>query len=200
MKVLILGSSNDTQDWGEGVRRRHEIARDQLAQEFGEPVDVEVKNLWPNERVAEFVARWVTEAEPDLVYLNVTAYPFSYESLPLRLKRKLGPFGAAASRAGFDLAESKRWAHNAVFRTVRRWGQATIGGDDLLHAGAGRRSDVRDDPHDRAQRRRSFRRERGAASLRSLGGNRAATRLRGCTFTVPPKGGLRPDPCRLLRA
>jgi hypothetical protein len=129
MKVLILGSSNDTQDWVEGGRKRHEIARDKLAVEFGEPVVVVVKNLWPNERVAEFVGRWMIESEPDVVYLNVTSYPFSYESLPLRLQRVLGRFGNGVGSASFQLADSRRWAHNAVFRTLRRWGQATLGGD-----------------------------------------------------------------------
>lgn len=129
MKVRILGSSIDTQNWVEGGRIRHEIARDKLTAEFGEPVVVVVKNLWPNERVAEFVGCWMIENEPDGVYLNVTSYPFSYESLPLRLQRVLGRLGNGVGSAGFQLTDSKRWAHNSVFRILRRWGQATLGGD-----------------------------------------------------------------------
>lgn len=129
MKVLLLGNSQDTGDWFEGGPKRDEIVQERLAAEFGVPVEIVVKNFWPNERLPGLVERWVRETNPDMVYVNVTVYPFAYESLPLRARRLLGRFGPAVGDAGLRLAGSKRWAHNAAFRTARRCGLATIGGD-----------------------------------------------------------------------
>lgn len=129
MKVLLLGNSQDLGSWFEGGKKRHEIVQEQLAAEFGEPVEVTVRNFWPNERMPALLDRWLAEGQPDMVYMNVTAFPFAYESLPLRFKRVLGRMGPAVGDAGLRFAGSKRWAHNAVFRTVRRYGQAVFGGD-----------------------------------------------------------------------
>jgi hypothetical protein len=109
--------------------KRHRQMGERLSAEFGVPVEMFVRNCWPNQRMAEFVARALDEVQPDLVYLNITTFPFSYESTPLRVKRILGKVGEPVGDAGFRLAESKRWSHNAVFRTLRSWAQATIGGD-----------------------------------------------------------------------
>jgi hypothetical protein len=129
VNLLFLGSSNDVGQWFEAGAKRHEILRERLEAEFGEPVEVIVKSIWPDERMVSVIGHWLDETETDAIYLNVTSYPFVYESLPLRLRRVLGPLGPAVGDAGLRFADSKRWAHNAVFRTVRRWGQATIGGD-----------------------------------------------------------------------
>lgn len=129
VKLLLLGNSNDTGDWFEDGPKRHEILRDRLTAEFGEPVEVVARGLWPNEKMVPLIKRWLDETEFDAVYMNVTSFPFAYESLPLRFKRILGPLGPAIGDAGLRFADSKRWSHNAVFRTVRRWGQATVGGD-----------------------------------------------------------------------
>ena len=85
MKVLLLGDSQDLGAWFDGGQKRHEIVQERLAQDFGEPVDIAVKSFWPNERMPALLDRWITETAKDLVYINVTAFPFSYESLPLRL-------------------------------------------------------------------------------------------------------------------
>jgi hypothetical protein len=129
VKLLLLGNSNDTGDWFEGGPKRHEILRDRLAAEFGEPVEVVAKSLWPNEKMVPLINRWLDETEFDAVYMGVTSFPFAFESLPLRLKRILGRLGPSVGDAGLRFSGSKRWSHNAVFRTLRRWGQATVGGD-----------------------------------------------------------------------
>jgi len=85
VKVLLLGDSQDLGAWFDGGQKRHEIVQERLAQDFGEPVDIAVKSFWPNERMPALLDRWITETAKDLVYINVTAFPFSYESLPLRL-------------------------------------------------------------------------------------------------------------------
>jgi hypothetical protein len=130
MRVLVLGNSNDSGNWFEGGPKRTEILRDRLAAEFGEPVTVTTRSIWPNERMVELIERWLDECEPDLVYMNVLTYWYAYESVPLKLRRLLGRhLGPVVGDAGVRLSKSRRWGHNLVGRTVRRWAQATIGGD-----------------------------------------------------------------------
>lgn len=130
MKVLILGNSEDTGSFVKDEAKRHHIIRDRLAEEFGEPVEVFVRNAWPNAGMVRYVTKAVEETAPDLVYLNMAAYPFAYESLPLRVKRLFGKVGGEkVGDAGMRLADSRRWSHNAVFRKLRAIGQATLGGD-----------------------------------------------------------------------
>jgi hypothetical protein len=130
VRILLLGNSNDTGTWFEGGRKRHEILREKLAAEFGEPLEIIVKALWPTENVAERMEEWLDTFEPDLVYLGINPFWFQYESVPLRMKRILGKkAGTAVSNAGFAVARKRRLAHNAVFRTMRRWTTRLIGGD-----------------------------------------------------------------------
>lgn len=130
MKVLLLGNSNDTGSFVPEEVKRHKKLGELLEREFGEPVEVAVRNVWPNARMVDYVTRAVDEFKPDLVYVNITTYPFSYESTPLRVRRifrKVG--GEKLGDAGLRVADSRKWSHNAVFRGVRRFAQATIGGD-----------------------------------------------------------------------
>jgi hypothetical protein len=130
VRILLLGNSNDTGNWFEGGRNRHEILRDKLVAEFGEPVEVVVKALWPTERVAELLGGWLEQYDPDIVHLGINPFWYSYESVPLRMKRLLGKkAGSAVANTGLGLARNRRLAHNAAFRTVRRWAQRTVGGD-----------------------------------------------------------------------
>lgn len=130
VKVLILGNSNDTKDFVPDEAKRHRHLRDMLAAEFGEPVEVVVRQVWPNDRMVDWVLAGVDEHDPDMVYVKVVNFAYSYESTPLRVKRifrRVG--GEAVGDAGLRVAGSRRWSHNALFRWVRRAGQATIGGD-----------------------------------------------------------------------
>lgn len=129
MRVLLLGNSNDGGDWLDGGRKRHEIVRDRLAETYGEPVEVITKAIWPRPGIAAVVDGWVEKYKPDIIYLTMAAFWFQYQSVPLRVRRLLGPLGPRASNAGFKLAESPRWAYNRVFRGARRGMQMTVGGD-----------------------------------------------------------------------
>lgn len=129
MRVLLLGNSNDAGEWFEGGRKRHEIVRDRLAELYGEPVEVITKPLWPNEDLPNVAEGWIRTYEPDVVYLTIVSFWFQYRSVPLRVRRLLGPFGNWVSDAGFRVAESSRWAYNPVFRGIRGALQSVIGGD-----------------------------------------------------------------------
>src|SRR3990172_1215267 len=129
MRVLLLGNSQDTGEWFEGGRKRHEIVGDLLGQAFAEPVEVIPKSIWPDAGLADVVDRWVVKHQPDVVYMTIAAFWFQYPSVPLRVRRLLGPFGSWVSDKGFRVAESPRWAYNPVFRGARGLLQMTIGGD-----------------------------------------------------------------------
>ncbi len=130
MRVLLLGSSNDTGQWFEGGKKKHEIAQERLEADLGEPVEFVVKGIWPTEDLPGLVEGWIEKHQPDVIYLNTGSYWFLYRSVPLRVKRLLGRVGGeAVGNAGFRVAKSERWAFNPAFRAVRRVLQNTIGGD-----------------------------------------------------------------------
>jgi len=130
VRVLFLGSSNDTGNWVAPTQKKHVIAGQQLEADLGEPVEWVVKGIWPTEDLPQHVAAWVEESQPDVIYLNTGSYWFLYRSVPLRVKRLLGRLGGEkAGNAGFRVAKSERWAHNPVFRGIRKALQETIGGD-----------------------------------------------------------------------
>jgi len=130
VRVLFLGSSNDTGDWVPQTAKKHVLAGERLAAEIGEPVEWVVKSIWPTEDLAQRVGIWMAETQPDVVYLNTASYWFLYRSVPKRVKRLLGRVGGERiGEAGARVAKSERWAHNAVFRGIRKALQETIGGD-----------------------------------------------------------------------
>ena len=129
MNILLLGTSSDAGTWFEGGRKRHEIAAERLEADFGEPVSVTVKSIWPTEKLPGLVAGWVEEYQPDAIHIRVPAFWFLHRSVPLRAQRLLGRFGLAIGQTGFRMAASRRWGHNRVFRGGRYVLQSTIGGD-----------------------------------------------------------------------
>ncbi|MBI5948918.1 MAG: hypothetical protein HY875_12340 [Chloroflexi bacterium] len=129
MRILLLGNSNDGGQWFEGGRKRHEIVQERLSALYGGPVEVIAKGTWPNAGMPRAVEGWIEKHEPDVVYLTTVNYWFNYPSVPLRVRRFLGRMGPRVSDAGFKLADSRRWSHNAAFRGVRSLFQRTIGGD-----------------------------------------------------------------------
>lgn len=130
MRVLFLGSSNDTGNWVAPTQKKHVMAGNRLETDLGEPVEWVVKGIWPTEDLPQHLAGWVEDSQPDVIYINTGSYWFLYRSVPLRVKRLLGRLGGeTAGNAGFRVARSERWAHNAVFRGIRKALQETIGGD-----------------------------------------------------------------------
>ena len=135
MRGLLLGNSNDSCEWFEGAKDRHEIVLDRPGAIYDEDGEVIARSIWPRADLADTVDGWIARYDPDVIYLTMLAYWFQYRSVPLRAKRLLGRFGEGAGNAGFRIAESPRWAYNPVFRTARSGLQATIGGDPHFTTG-----------------------------------------------------------------
>jgi hypothetical protein len=130
VRILVLGSSNDTGSYVLPHERKHVLAGERLSRELGEPVEFIVKGIWPTEDLSERIRVWVAETEPDLVYLNTGSYWFLYRSVPLRVRRLFRPFRSERlSEAGARVAATPRGRHNRMVRPLRKALHEIIGGD-----------------------------------------------------------------------
>lgn len=129
MRVLRLGNSEDVSPGIADEDRAWYIASSMLAAESGEPVETTVKPIWPTPDLPARIARWIEEYQPDLVFLKVTWYWYTYESVPLRIRRVLGPAGKPIAAAGLKAAKQERLSKNRAFKFGRRMAHRVIGGD-----------------------------------------------------------------------
>lgn len=127
MKVLRITNSNDVTP-GATTSRPALIAR-ALEARFGEPVEMVVKTAWPNERMPAIIGKWLDDERPDVVWLGINPFWFNYPSVPLRLRRKLGPLGDRLARLGLDAAANPVIGPSRPFRLARNLLLRTVGGD-----------------------------------------------------------------------
>lgn len=128
MKILRLGNSQDFVGVDPAFSRESLLCSG-LEAELGEPVEMVTKRAWPTERLPLLLRGWLEEEEPDVVFLQVPSYWFMYESVPLKLQRRLGRLGVAVGKRGQALADVSWLAHNRVFRTGRKLLTRVIGGE-----------------------------------------------------------------------
>lgn len=133
MKLLRLTNSNDVTP-GATTSRPALIAR-ALEARFGEPVEVVLKTPWPNERMPDIIGRWLDEEQPDVVWLGINPFWFNYPSVPLRLRRRLGPVGELLARLGLMAAANPVVGPSRFFRLSRGLLLRTIGGDYYFEPG-----------------------------------------------------------------
>ena len=129
MRILRLTNSNDALDDISPEQRGAEIAKRLVAELTGEQVETISRVFWPSEKLPGIVERWLAEYEPDTVFFRVSSFWVSYESVPLRVRRTLGRFGALPGRVGLEVGGNQRFASSAIGKTVRRTAARTIGGD-----------------------------------------------------------------------
>ncbi|MEX0783617.1 MAG: hypothetical protein WD557_13315 [Dehalococcoidia bacterium] len=129
MKLLRLGNSNDTTESVPEELKSSAVANAILEAASGEPVELVTRMMWPSEQIPGLVEKWLREYEPDLVLVVINAFWFTYESVPAKLKRRLGPMGRSASRAGIRLGEVEMFARNRAWQAARRQLVRTVGGD-----------------------------------------------------------------------
>ena len=129
MRILRLGTSNDQEGRVAHDRMTHVLLEEQLAEATGQHWETMVRSTWPTPALPGLVERWANEFQPDVVIVRMPAFWFAYESVPLKLRRKLGRFGEPMAQFGLKRAADPRWAGNPVFRAGRKLAQRTIGGD-----------------------------------------------------------------------
>ena len=128
MKLLWLGTSNDAGTYLPDSQRAPQLAAAELGRLLETDVEVVARGSWPTRRLPSVVESWVERYQPDLVFLKVTAYPFCYESVPLKIERKLGWVGKPVADLGLKAANIGWLASNPAFHVARRLAQRTIGG------------------------------------------------------------------------
>jgi len=128
MKLLWLGTSNDVDGHLPEEQRAPALMAKQLSETLGLEVDFVARTIWPTEKLPSLVESWMEKHEPDLVFLKVVPYWFCYESVPLKLQRKLGRVGGPLASAGLKAADIGWLASTPLFHAGRRLAQRTIGG------------------------------------------------------------------------
>lgn len=128
MRLLRLTNSYDIDPAISAEGNKVSVCDRLLASATGEEVETTVRIIWPDPPLPGLIDRWLDRYEPDLVYLVVTSYWFTYRSPAVRLERVLGRTGKLLSRGGQRVAGQRWLAHNAVFRGLRRGVLAVIGG------------------------------------------------------------------------
>jgi hypothetical protein len=128
MRVLRLATSDDViRDVPEQLRSPR-IAESVLAAAVGEPVETIARPIWPRPNLPDLVDRWLEQYRPNLVYFTVVPFWYVYESVPVRLERRLGPVGRKLGPVGQRVAGTP-FSNTLLFRALRLAGMRTMGGE-----------------------------------------------------------------------
>jgi len=129
MRILRLTNSNDALEEIPAELRSGAIAERVVAELTGEQVETIQRVMWPSAVLPGIVDRWIRQYEPDIVFVRTSSFWVSYESVPLRVRRKLGRFGGVPSRIGLKVGGDPRFASSRAGKAIRRMAARTIGGD-----------------------------------------------------------------------
>ncbi len=127
MRMLRLSTSDEIQRLAGD--RAAQIVERRLAEAVGQPVETVVRRPWPDERLPGLLQRWMERESPDFVFLKINGYWFNYESVPLRLERRLGRLARPLASVGRRSAEIGWLARQRPYRFLRRFLLGVIGGD-----------------------------------------------------------------------
>ncbi len=129
MRLLKLCTSDEVAGDLPPEVRAGAITAQYLEEHLGQPCELNMRVVWPNERLPALLERWVGEFQPDLVLLCVNPFWMTYKSTPLRLQRRFGRAGKLAGEAGIKAAQIPWLAFTPPFKLGRRLALRTIGGD-----------------------------------------------------------------------
>src|SRR4029079_15876972 len=86
VRILRLSNSDDMREAPDVPRRAYRIVEAALTAETGEPVETIVRDAWPEPNLPDVVDGWLKRYEPDIVFLKVSSYWFTYRSTPLKFQ------------------------------------------------------------------------------------------------------------------
>ncbi len=128
MRVLRLGNSADNDPNVPDDERMHVIAGRLFTAETNEPVEHVLRVAWPSPELPGLLDGWLTRYEPDMVVFVVNGFWFNYQSVPLKLERKLGQWVRPLTTRGRAVAARAWPGESRVFRIARNLLLRTIGG------------------------------------------------------------------------
>lgn len=129
MKLLRITTSEDTEARVPEEERTPWVAARRFTELTGEPMEMVHRIFWPTAEFPDIVDSWLAKHSPDAVFMIVSSYAFTYESVPLRVERRLGKAGTIINRRSQQPADNHTIADNATFRAVRKTAFRAIGGE-----------------------------------------------------------------------
>src|SRR6188768_723166 len=114
MRVLRIGTSNDSVGGLSEQQRGWWIASDILAQSTGPPVETVLKRAWPTDSLPGIVDGWLEELQPEIVYMQVSNFWYGHPSVPLWFERRFGRAGKKLTDAGLAVGK-KPWMSDNRF-------------------------------------------------------------------------------------
>jgi hypothetical protein len=125
--ILRLTHSADFDDGVPEEYRGTAVAQRTFEEITGLEATTVAKNAWPAPELPGILDRWLERTQPDIVFIAVRGYAFTYESVPVKLERKLKFGGRQLARAG--LGAAPRFEQYRAFQLLQRAAQKTIGGE-----------------------------------------------------------------------
>ena len=129
MKILRLTNSSDLHPGVPPELRAPAVAERFVAAATGQEVQTVQKAIWPAPNLPEIVSRWVEQHEPDVVFFRLSSFWVAYESVPLRISRKLGRFGGPVANAGIRIGERPWLVEKRAYKATRRVVVRAVRGD-----------------------------------------------------------------------
>ena len=129
MRILRLTNSSDLHPGVSPERRSPEVSARWIERATGELVETQVRAIWPTPALPELVERWVVAFEADVVFFRLSSFWVAYESVPLRIERRLKVVGKPLANAGLRLGDRPWLVGRREFKTARRVLTRAIGGD-----------------------------------------------------------------------
>ena len=128
MKLLWLGTSQDVDGFLPEEQRAPAGVGRRLGELLETDVTVDVRYIWPNERLPALVGSWLESVAPDMVYIDVSPYWCCFESVPLKLQRRFGKVGKPVASAGLKAAETNWVASSRLYYAARDFALWAVGG------------------------------------------------------------------------
>jgi hypothetical protein len=129
MRVLKLCTSDEFAGDLPEEARAYRVAERLITGETGEAVETTLREIWPEATLPELLDRWVERYQPDLVLLVVSAYWFTFESIPLRLEHKFGWLGRRIGKLAERSVAADGVGSRAGVVWARRFARRVIGAE-----------------------------------------------------------------------
>lgn len=127
--ILRLTNSDDFNERVPEASRSPQVAERVFKELTGEPATTISKQMWPTAPFPNLLERWLEELQPDLVVLRLAGYWVTFRSVPLRLKRRLGPLGSKLADAGVATTRVRWLAESRPYHAARRLMLRSLGGE-----------------------------------------------------------------------
>jgi len=114
----------------EGVapeHRTYSVLDRMVREETGEAVETYLRTAWPRPNLPDVVEGWIDEVEPDVFFIWVNPFWFSYASFPMLLERKATPLKKQIHKLSRKAATTNWRMAQKVVKVARKVGTRTIG-------------------------------------------------------------------------